>query len=162
MRKRHWIGLILWRGGLLLAGGWAAFRSLRFALQFIEMPVEIEIGLALLLAGLVFVLVSLVQENVADARQPEVESRRVSGMIRATRWVGFALAISGIVVLLWYLLAKIWEPLREVLPWWRRLDGPIQYGLAAAALGLLILVTSVVAERLQDWKRENKEPEGRY
>ena len=83
-------------------------------------------------------------------------------MIRTIRWSGFALIFSGAIVLAWYLLSKIWEPLREVLPWWKELDGPVQFGVAAAAIGFVILMSSVTAERWQDWSREKREPDERY
>ena len=62
------IGLLLWRTGLLLAGGTGVYRVTNFLLQFIELPTQLEIGLGLIFSGSVFFLASLVVERIADAR----------------------------------------------------------------------------------------------
>lgn len=67
-------------------------------------------------------------------------------MIRLVRIVGFLLIASGALVLASYLIA----PLRELWPWFLRLPMPIQIGLGIAALGFLILVGSVLWERMED------------
>jgi len=69
MRPLHVVGLLLWRGGLLLAGGWVAFETARFALRWFDVPVPLEIGGGLILAGFVLVLLSLLLERVRDARR---------------------------------------------------------------------------------------------
>ena len=69
MRALRLAGLILWRSGLLLVGGYAFFRGARLALRFVELPLELEVGAGLVLAGLGLVLASLVWERVLDARQ---------------------------------------------------------------------------------------------
>lgn len=74
MRAIHVIGLILWRGGLLLAGGALLYQAARFVLRFIEVPVALEVGLALGIAGFVFVMASLVAERIQDARRERGEA----------------------------------------------------------------------------------------
>ncbi len=66
MRASTLIGLILFRGGLALAGGYSFFRAARYVLQFIELPWEVEVGGALMLSGLGLVMVSLVMERYQD------------------------------------------------------------------------------------------------
>ena len=57
-------GLLLWRFGLMLASITALYRMARFLLQFIELPIQLEIGVGLLLTGFVLVLASLVMEAI--------------------------------------------------------------------------------------------------
>ena len=68
MRPIHLIGLILWRGGILLAVVTGAIESMRLLLRFVDLPVELELGVAFVLAGLALVLVSLVLERLRDLR----------------------------------------------------------------------------------------------
>ncbi len=68
MRRGQWIGLVLWRGGLLLAVAWGLYETVRAILRFIDVPSEVEIGLGLILAGLVLLMVSLVAERIRDRR----------------------------------------------------------------------------------------------
>lgn len=63
------VGLFLWRFGLMLASITALYRMARFLLQFVELPIQLEIGVGLLLTGFVLVLASLVMERVVDARR---------------------------------------------------------------------------------------------
>jgi len=65
-------GLLLWRFGLLLAGATAIYRTARFLLQFIELPVQLEIGLGLLFGGGVFFMASIVMEQLKDGRHEEL------------------------------------------------------------------------------------------
>ena len=67
MKHTHTVGLILWRIGILIVGGYFAFLALRFILQIAD-PV-LEVGVALVLAGGLFVLVSVVREQIEDARR---------------------------------------------------------------------------------------------
>ena len=69
MRPIHVIGLLLWRGGLLLVGAVVLFEAVRWGLRFTELPLELELGLALLLAGMALVIVSVVLERVQDRRE---------------------------------------------------------------------------------------------
>lgn len=74
MRTIHVIGLILWRGRLLLAGGALVYQAARLVLRFIEVPVALELGLALGIAGFLFVMASLVAERIQDARRERGEA----------------------------------------------------------------------------------------
>lgn len=67
-------------------------------------------------------------------------------MINLIRIVGFLLMASGALVLLVWLI----EPLRFIWPWLKMLPWPIKLGFSAAALGLLILMASLIWERLED------------
>ena len=67
MNRGQVVGLLLWRGGLLLAAVAAVYQSVRFLLKFTD-P-ELELGVALLIVGLLFVLMSLVAERVQDAHE---------------------------------------------------------------------------------------------
>jgi len=67
-------------------------------------------------------------------------------MTRLVRIVGFLLIGAGALVLFVWAI----EPLRFVWPWLRGLPWPIQVGLGLAALGILILMGSVIWERYED------------
>jgi len=66
-------------------------------------------------------------------------------MIRLVRVLGLLMMVSGGVILLTYLVT----PLRALWPWFRSLPLPIQLGLGAAALGLVLLFGTVLWERLE-------------
>lgn len=67
-------------------------------------------------------------------------------MIRWIRVTGFLLIAAGcVLLLLWFV-----EPLRAVWPWLRLLPWPVKVGLAAGAAGLLLLLGSLIAERLEE------------
>ena len=100
--------------------------------------------------------------STAPASEDHDHSRAVSARVRWTRFAGFVLVVAGVLVLATYLLSKIWEPLQHLWPWFRQLDGPIQFGLGAAAIGAVILICSVVWERWQDWHKEKELQKGRY
>jgi hypothetical protein len=68
MRTIQLIGFILWRGGLLIIGAAALIEALRWILRFWTMPLQIEIGLGLLLSGAILVILSLVMERIHDSR----------------------------------------------------------------------------------------------
>ena len=61
------LGLILWRAGILLVAGYFLFLALRFILHITDLV--LEIGVSLVLAGALFVLVSVVREQIGDARR---------------------------------------------------------------------------------------------
>ncbi|ANM31780.1 hypothetical protein ABI59_22790 [Acidobacteria bacterium Mor1] len=69
MNRIQAIGLLLWRGGLLFAGSWAAFLVARQLIRVIALPAQVEVGAGLMLAGMLLVLVSLVMERIEDARR---------------------------------------------------------------------------------------------
>jgi len=71
MRPTQLIGLFMWRSGLLLAGSYTSFRIARLALAYLDVPLELEIGLGLVLAGCILVAVSLIVERVRDARDED-------------------------------------------------------------------------------------------
>ena len=75
-------------------------------------------------------------------------------MIRLLRILGITLIVLGILVILTWLI----EPLRDILPmtydWFRSLPPAMQIGLGIAAVGFLLLFSSVVWERLEDRKNE--------
>lgn len=71
MKKTHLIGLLLWRGGLLLAGGTIAYWALRGILGITD-P-ELELGVAILLTGVLFVFISVLLEQVRDSRLDDRE-----------------------------------------------------------------------------------------
>jgi hypothetical protein len=75
-------------------------------------------------------------------------------MIRTVRIIGALLMIVGALVILTWLI----KPLRQIWPylfeWFRSLPGAIQLGLVLAAVGFLILFSSLIVERLEDRKKE--------
>jgi hypothetical protein len=68
MKRTHLLGLLLWRGGLLMVGAFLLIEGARWLLRFVDLPVPVEIGGGLVLAGIGLVLASLIVERVADAR----------------------------------------------------------------------------------------------
>ena len=66
------VGLMLWRGGLLLVASYALWRGARLALTYADLPTQLEVGLGLAVAGAALVLGSLVAERVQDARREEL------------------------------------------------------------------------------------------
>lgn len=66
MKKSQVAGLILWRAGILLAGGYLLFFALRVVLRIADPT--LEVGVTLVLAGGLFVLASVVREQIDDAR----------------------------------------------------------------------------------------------
>lgn len=67
MKRSQLLGLVLWRAGILIVGGYFVFLALRYILRFAD-PV-LEIGVSLVLAGALFVLASVVHEQIEDARR---------------------------------------------------------------------------------------------
>ena len=67
-------------------------------------------------------------------------------MTRLIRMTGFLLILSGAICILTWLI----EPLREIWPWLRRLPLPVQIGFALAALGLVLLVSTLLWERWEE------------
>jgi hypothetical protein len=67
-------------------------------------------------------------------------------VIRLVRILGVLLIGAGAVVLLTWLI----EPLRYLWPWLRSLPLALQVGLAAAAAGFILLLGSLIWERLEE------------
>lgn len=67
-------------------------------------------------------------------------------MIRLVRVVGVLLAVTGAIICVLYAIPA----LRAVWPWLLELPWPLQLGLGLAALGLLILIGSLIWERFED------------
>ena len=67
MNPTQTLGLILWRTGILLVAAYFLFLALRFILRITD-PM-LEVGVTLVLAGALFVLVSVVREQIEDARR---------------------------------------------------------------------------------------------
>ena len=66
MKRTHQLGLVLWRGGLLLAIGYVSYGRIRAVLSIADD--QLEVAIAILLIGLLFVLLSVIIEQVRDAR----------------------------------------------------------------------------------------------
>ena len=66
---------------------------------------------------------------------------------------GVLMGIGALVILAWLI-----KPLRQVLPTiydgFRSLPGAIQFGLVIAAIGFVLLISSLIWERLEDRKQE--------
>ena len=67
-RSLQLAGLLMWRAGLLLAGGTVVYNSIQLILRWIDLPLQLEIGLGLVMTGVVFVALSFVMERVVDSR----------------------------------------------------------------------------------------------
>jgi ABC-type transport system involved in cytochrome c biogenesis permease subunit len=73
-------------------------------------------------------------------------------MIRLIRIVGFLLITTGgVLVAVWAI-----EPLRFLWPWFRSLPWPIQLGLGAAGAGLILLLGTVIWERLEEREQDRE------
>ena len=68
VKKAQILGLVLWRGGLLLVGATALYYGARQLLRFVELPLTLQVGGSLILAGVILVLASMIMENVAETR----------------------------------------------------------------------------------------------
>jgi membrane protein implicated in regulation of membrane protease activity len=73
MRLAHLVGLALWRGGVLLVGGYIAYQVLRTVLAFTD--AQLEVAVAVFLTGLLMVFLSLVVERVQDVQEERSEIR---------------------------------------------------------------------------------------
>ena len=67
-------------------------------------------------------------------------------MIRLIRIVGFLLILAGAVVVLTWLI----HPLRQIWPWLAQLPLPIRIGLGAAGAGFVMLLGSLIWERIEE------------
>lgn len=70
--KRHgaiqFSGLLLWRFGLLLAASTGIYRTLKLIFEHVDFPIQLEIGLGLMIAGAIFFFASLIVERTHEAR----------------------------------------------------------------------------------------------
>lgn len=66
MTKAHLAGLILWRGGVVLIAGYLAYHALRVILTITD--AQLELAIATLLVGVLFVFASVLGERIEDAR----------------------------------------------------------------------------------------------
>lgn len=62
------IGLFLWRFGLLLASATGLYRVTKFLMQFVDLPIQLEIGIGLVISGAVLFAASLIMERIVDLR----------------------------------------------------------------------------------------------
>ena len=68
MTRMQAAGVLLWRGGLLLAAVAGLVETMRWLLRFIDVPREISFGLGMFLAGFALFVISLIAERVHDIR----------------------------------------------------------------------------------------------
>lgn len=61
-------GLLLWRFGLMLAGATALYRTTKFLMTFVDLPLQLEIGIGFLVCGTFLFAMSLVMERIVDMR----------------------------------------------------------------------------------------------
>lgn len=69
MKPIHLVGLLLWRGGVLIISAAVLYEVAHLLLRFIDIPVQLEVGLCLAIAGAVLVLASLIIERICDSRK---------------------------------------------------------------------------------------------
>ena len=62
------LGLLMWRAGLMLAAATGLYRTTRFLLQFVDLPMQLEIGAGLIFSGVVVFMASIIGERYADIR----------------------------------------------------------------------------------------------
>ena len=73
-------------------------------------------------------------------------------MIRLIRILGVLMMAAGVIILLaWFI-----KPLRAIWPWLLKLPWPIQVGLTAAATGFLLLLGSLIWERLEEREKDRR------
>jgi len=63
------VGMLLWRGGLVFVACYSGYRGFRELVRWVELPLQLEVGVAVGLTGLALVIASLVMERVRDARK---------------------------------------------------------------------------------------------
>lgn len=71
-------------------------------------------------------------------------------MIRLVRIVGYLSIVAGAIVLLTWLI----EPLRSVWPFLLALPLPVKIGLGAAGVGVVLILGSMIWERLERREEE--------
>lgn len=68
------------------------------------------------------------------------------GLVSGIRMLGLAGILLGVLLIVTYAIS----PLRWLWWWFRHMPWPLQIGLGAAALGLCILMVSLLVERARD------------
>jgi ABC-type sulfate transport system permease component len=76
-------------------------------------------------------------------------------MVRAIRIAGVAFMVCGVFLVITYTIS----PLRFLWRWFQWMDLPLQIGTAVAGIGLVILLTTMLFERLalRSYDKELKE-----
>ena len=70
--------------------------------------------------------------------------------MKALRILGFSLmALGALLIIVWFV-----EPLRAVWPWLQTLPLPIRIGVVLAAIGLTVLMVSLVYERVREREKD--------
>lgn len=72
MRGIHLVGLILWRGGALLVGGYVAYQLLRLVLTITDK--QLETAVAVFLTGFLMVALSVLIEQIEDSREERTQA----------------------------------------------------------------------------------------
>lgn len=65
------IGLICWRGGLMLVGSYTLVRGARLFFENVDLPAQVELGLSLVIAGALLVGTSLLLERMRDMKEEQ-------------------------------------------------------------------------------------------
>ena len=68
LSRAQLVGFVFWRSGILLVAGYSFFRIARLLVSYVELPAQLEVGGALLLAGVGLLFASLIGERIQDAR----------------------------------------------------------------------------------------------
>lgn len=71
-------------------------------------------------------------------------------MIQFTRVLGYLLGAVGVLALLFWMI----RPLRAIWPYLLGLPWPIRLGLSALLLGFLLVMASLIAERIEERDRD--------
>ena len=69
MRRSQAIGVLLWRGGLLVVAITAAVEFVRALVRHYDLPLQVELGTSLVGGGVLLILGSMVMERIADAKR---------------------------------------------------------------------------------------------
>jgi hypothetical protein len=67
MKLTHYLGLLLWRGGVVLVAGYIGYYALRVVLKITD--AQLELAVAVLLTGVLLVFASVLFERIQDARE---------------------------------------------------------------------------------------------
>jgi hypothetical protein len=68
VRPAQLMGLLLWRAGLILVSVWALVEAADWFLLFFDLPPQLQVGLAFVIAGGALVAISVILERIRDAR----------------------------------------------------------------------------------------------